>query len=148
MVHLKRAAVAIVLFACVLVLASCLPSTPSYPVPASGPPEPSVSVPATSATAAGLTESGGTVVARGWLTEYDIEGGTWVLENLPPTSSAGHAVVAVLVAGDVSLKGIAALRSAGPQGAAPFVEVTGRRASGASIRMAGPEVMVDTITVR
>jgi hypothetical protein len=135
---------------CVLALAavafgasSCAPaSAPSKPGPV-----PTSSVD-TSPTQAGLSEVGDTLIARGWLQEYDIEGGTWVLENLPPTSSAGHAVVVVLVPGTVPLEKIVALRTAGPGGAAPFVEVTGRHSPDASIRMAGPEVMVDSIAVR
>jgi len=82
----------------------------------------------------------GTVEAIGFVGRSDLEGGFWALYDNPigPSSASQPRILAVLLAGDVTESAIAALDGA-------HVTLTGRPQPGASVRMAGPEVRVDTI---
>ena len=89
----------------------------------------------------GITElGGGRVVANGWVTEVDLESGFWAIDSLPPTSSANHTTVAVLLPGKVTAEQLANVRGT-------FVGAEGVLQQGASIRMAGPEIVVDALRV-
>jgi hypothetical protein len=82
----------------------------------------------------------GTVEAVGYVGRSDLEGGFWALYDRPqgPPSAIQPRIVAVLLPGDVGEPAIAAMDGS-------RVTVTGRAQQGASVRMAGPEVRVDTI---
>lgn len=90
----------------------------------------------------GISQWGqGQVEAAGYVTWIDLEGGFWVLNDRLSQSAADRPkVVAVLLPGSVSETSIAALEGA-------YVVASGSMQGGASIRMSGPEVMVDTIAV-
>lgn len=83
----------------------------------------------------------GTVQAVGHVGRSDLEGGFWALYDIGPTGSSSGAqpkILAVLLPGKVAEPAIAALEGS-------LVTLTGRARSGVSVRMAGPEVAVDTI---
>jgi hypothetical protein len=81
---------------------------------------------------------GGRAAAYGWLTEIDLEGGTWEVVSQPPTSSVAGGVVAVLVPGAVTTAQLDKARGV-------FVGAEGVLQQGVSIRMAGPEIVVDRL---
>jgi hypothetical protein len=76
----------------------------------------------------------------GYLGRSDLEGGFWAVYGSAVGSSSAEApaVLAVLLPGSVDEAGIAALKGR-------YVWAAGRLATGASIRMAGPEIKVDGI---
>ncbi|HEY5433510.1 MAG TPA: hypothetical protein VIL06_08930 [Coriobacteriia bacterium] len=83
----------------------------------------------------------GSAEVVGYLSRSDLEGGSWVVYSLPTTSSvAPPNVLAVLLPGSVDEGGIAALDGR-------YVWAAGRVSGGASTRMAGPEILVDSIDV-
>ena len=87
------------------------------------------------------TGSLGSAEVVGYLSRSDLEGGFWVVYSLPTTSSvAPPNVLAVLLPGSVDESGIAALDGR-------YVWAAGRVSGGASTRMAGPEILVDSIDV-
>ena len=87
------------------------------------------------------TGSLGSAEVVGYLSRSDLEGGSWVVYSLPTTSSvAPPNVLAVLLPGSVDEGGIAALDGR-------YVWAAGRVSGGASTRMAGPEILVDSIDV-
>lgn len=93
--------------------------------------------------APGISEWGdGQVEAAGYVTWVDLEGGFWALHDRVSKSAATDRpkVVAVLLPGTVSEESIAALEGA-------YVAASGPMQGGASIRMAGPEVVVNKIAV-
>lgn len=115
----------------VALVAGCAAPSGSSPAP----------VPGSSAArpAAGMTDlGGGRAAAYGWLTEVDLEGGTWEVVSQPPTSSVAGGVVAVLVPGTVTTAQLGKARGV-------FVGAEGVLQEGVSIRMAGPEIVVDTL---
>jgi hypothetical protein len=80
--------------------------------------------------------SGGQAVASGWLRHVDLEGGFWALIAEPPgVPASSPTIVAVLLPGKVSQAQLAAHDGA-------YLFVTGKVATGASMRMAGPEIVV------
>lgn len=87
-------------------------------------------------------DANGSVEATGYVGRSDLEGGFWALYDRPlgPSSAIQPKVLAVLLPGSVDEGGIAALDGS-------FVRVGGRVSGGASVRMAGPEVFVDSIDV-
>jgi hypothetical protein len=83
----------------------------------------------------------GSAEVVGYLSRSDLEGGFWAVYGLPTTSSvAPPKVLAVLLPGSVDEGGIAALDGR-------YVWAAGRVSGGASTRMAGPEILVDSIDV-
>lgn len=78
----------------------------------------------------------------GYLGRSDLEGGFWAVYGSSVESSSGGApaVLAVLLPGSVDEAGIAALDGR-------YVWAAGRLVTGASIRMAGPEIKVDGIDI-
>jgi len=93
--------------------------------------------------APGISEWGdGQVEAAGYVTWVDLEGGFWALQDRVSKSATTDRpkVVAVLLPGAVSKEGIAALEGV-------YVIASGPMQGGASIRMAGPEVVVNKIAV-
>ncbi len=99
------------------------------------------SVTATRTVAPGITEwTSGTVEAAGYVMWLDLEGGFWALRDGPAVVAGVKEpkVVAVLLPSAVGESQIAAFNGA-------YVVAGGRIQGGASIRMAGPELMVDTI---
>jgi len=82
----------------------------------------------------------GSVEATGYVAHEGIEGGFWTLQDIPPgpSSVVQPKILAVLLPDAVTESQIAAMEGV-------FVKVTGRLSQGASIRMAGPEVLVATI---
>jgi hypothetical protein len=90
---------------------------------------------------AGISDLGdGRVEAAGYVIREGIEGGFWTLSDRPMSTSSvvQPKIIAVLLPGSVSEAGIAARENS-------FVVVSGQLQTGPSIRMAGPEVIVDTI---
>lgn len=113
--------------------------TPSPSGPSLTPGAPSITT--TRVIAPGISEwSTGAVEAAGWVRWIDLEGGFWALADAPAAAQGSKQpkVVAVLLPGAVSVEGIAALTG-------DYVVASGRIQGGASIRMAGPELVVDTI---
>jgi len=110
----------------------------------SGTPSPGVGAPGGSTPIApGYTPaSDGTAQVVGYLQRSDLEGGFWAVYGSPETSSGTGTptVLAVLLPGSVDEAGIAALEGT-------YVRASGRISTGASSRMAGPEVLVDGIAV-
>lgn len=90
----------------------------------------------------GLSEwSDGRVEAAGYVAWVEIEGGFWALHDRVSQSPADRPkTVAVLLPDSVSEQDIAALQGA-------YVVASGQLEGGASIRMSGPEVLVDKIAV-
>jgi hypothetical protein len=84
-------------------------------------------------------EAGGRVLATGWLRHFDLEGGFWALVAEPPgVTTSAPIVIAVLLPGSVTTAAIASHDGA-------YLIVEGMMSGGASIRMSGPEVLVDSI---
>jgi hypothetical protein len=84
-------------------------------------------------------EAGGRVLVTGWLRHVDIEGGFWALVAQPPgVTTSTPTVIAVLLPGSVATADIASHDGA-------YLIVEGRMSGGASIRMSGPEVLVDSV---
>ncbi len=84
--------------------------------------------------------SDGTAMASGWVTRVDLEGEFWALTaESPRAAESSSAVVAVLLPGKVTEACIASQQEA-------YVTVEGRLQRGLSTRMAGPEIVVDTIS--
>lgn len=87
----------------------------------------------------------GTVEARGWLVRVNLEGGFWAVQATapyssqtpPPGTSNNVAVISNAEEFDPNLA--AAVGN--------YVSVIGERFDGASIRMAGPEIVVRSIEV-
>jgi hypothetical protein len=121
-----------------LVVSGC--AAPPAPTPSPGPtPAPSPGAPGTALPRPGLqTQADGTALAFGWVVRMDIEGGFWALTDADPTAGAAGGTVVVLLPGKVAETSIAAL-------AGKYVRATGTQGSDASIRMAGPEMTVDSI---
>jgi hypothetical protein len=80
----------------------------------------------------------GRVVAWGWVTRVNLEGGFWAATTNPNMRGIQPKVVAVLLPGKVSEAEIARLEGS-------FVGAEGTLQTGASTRMAGPEVVVDAV---
>jgi len=89
----------------------------------------------------GYTEgTTGSAQVVGYLSRSDLEGGFWAVYDYPPAASSAHQprILAVLLPGSVNEAGVVALNGR-------YVRASGRVSSGASIRMAGPEILVDAI---
>jgi len=88
------------------------------------------------------TGSAGSAEVVGYLSRSDLEGGFWAVYDIPPSPSSAQQprILAVLVPGSVDESGIAALNGR-------YVRAAGRVSGGPSIRMAGPEILVDAIDV-
>lgn len=83
---------------------------------------------------------GGRTQALGVLVYRDIEGGFWaVVDAVPPDSGDEATVIAVLVGAEELGVDLKALEGA-------LVVADGKLADGASSRMAGPELVVDSIS--
>lgn len=78
--------------------------------------------------------------AVGYVVREDIEGGFWALVDIDPgvSSTVQPKIIAVLLPGSVDEVGISALKGR-------FVWAAGRASGGASVRMSGPELLVDGI---
>jgi hypothetical protein len=119
----------------VLALAGCAspppgPAPSPAPSPAPAPDQGKVRGPGIDRLADGTTE------AYGYVKRVELEGGFWALVADPVSQEAS--VVVVLLPGKVAVGDIAALAGA-------YVRATGTELHGASIRMVGPEMKVDTI---
>lgn len=91
--------------------------------------------------APGLTRlGGGRAVGYGWLVETDLEGGMWQVVDQPASSDVAAKVVAVLLPGKVTVEQLDRVRGT-------FVGAEGVLQEGVSIRMAGPELVVDALRV-
>jgi hypothetical protein len=88
------------------------------------------------------TFPGGAAEVIGYLDRSELEGGFWAVYDVPPNASNAvePSILAVLLPGSVDEQGIAALKGR-------YVWASGRVSTGASIRMAGPEILVDGIDV-
>ena len=88
------------------------------------------------------TGAAGSAQVVGYLVRAELEGGFWAVYDAPlsPSSAVQPRVLAVLLPGSVDEQGIAALNGR-------YVWASGRASGGASIRMAGPEILVDGIDV-
>ncbi len=103
---------------------------------------PATSLPASRTVAPGISEwASGTVEAAGWVAWLDLEGGFWALRDGPAVAVGVKEpkVIAVLLPGAVTETAISALNGS-------YVVASGRIQGGASIRMAGPELVVDKIS--
>jgi hypothetical protein len=124
-----------VLILSLAVLAGCSAPTP----PAKTPGRPGGPIGATRI-APGLYDlAGGTVQAVGTLEWRDLEGGFWAVTGVSATTPDVPAVVAVLTNAGKDDPMYTAL-------AGQSVRVLGKRLSGVSVRMAGPEIAVTSIT--
>ncbi len=115
---------------------ACAPSgaTPATP--------PIGSSAATRTVAPGISEwASGTVEAAGWVAWLDLEGGFWGLRDGPAVVDGVKQpkVIAVLLPGAASETAISQLNGV-------FAVASGSMQGGASIRMAGPELVVDKIS--
>jgi hypothetical protein len=109
--------------------------------PGNAPPPPGASG-KTRALTPGITELGsGRVVASGWVDYVDLETGFWAVMSASPTQSAIQpGVIAVLLPGEITAADLENVKGT-------FVGAEGVLQSGTSIRMAGPEVLVDALRV-
>jgi hypothetical protein len=118
---------------------ACVPSAAAPATTAPGAP----SMPVTRTIAPGMSEwASGNVEAAGWVTWVDVEGGFWTLKDGPAVVAGAKPpkTIAVLLPGVVSETTIATFDGS-------YVVARGRIQGGASIRMAGPELVVDDLTV-
>lgn len=76
----------------------------------------------------------GTIIALGTLEWVDIEGGFYVLTGSPE----GDGSIAVIANGDAYADELKALLG-------KMVQVTGDRSDGPTIRMSGPEIIIDSV---
>lgn len=89
--------------------------------------------------AAGLYDmEDGTVQAVGTLTYEDLEGGFWAITGGTGTEGNADTIIAVINNSDEFLDQIESLEG-------KTVLATGTRYDGATIRMAGPEIVIDSI---
>lgn len=88
----------------------------------------------------GYVAGPGGAEAVGYVVREDIEGGFWALVDIEPSvsSTVQPKIIAVLLPGSVDEVGISALKGR-------FVWAAGRASGGASVRMSGPELLVDAI---
>ena len=88
------------------------------------------------------TGAAGSAQVVGYLSRSDLEGGFWAVYDalLSASGAVQPKVLAVLLPGTVNESGIAALNGR-------YVWASGRGSGDASIRMAGPEILVDAIAV-
>jgi hypothetical protein len=130
--------VALSLFA--VMLTACSPPAVE-PQPAPAPPPPGSSKKA-GGLVVGIEElGGGRVVASGWVDYVDLETGFWAVMSASAVQSAVQPqVVAVLLPGEVTTEELENVKGT-------FVGAEGVLQEGASIRMAGPEVVVDALRV-
>lgn len=86
--------------------------------------------------------SAGSASAVGYLSHSGLEGGFWAVYDAPlsPSSAVQPRILAVLLSGSVDEPAVAALNGR-------YIRASGRIAAGASIRMAGPEILVDGIDI-
>ena len=80
----------------------------------------------------------GTAQAIGTLAWIDLEGGFWAVTDPDATAGEGPTTIAVIANGDELERDLRPLEGS-------MVIVTGERFDGASIRMAGPEIVVETV---
>lgn len=140
-----RLSVVALLCAAVVSTWGCAPTTGGEPPSTEAPPPPEARG-KTPALEPGIEQIGAErVVARGWVGRSELEGGFWALYRTRPGSSSEESeaaedggIVAVLLPGEVSEERIARLEGT-------FIGAEGALQEGASIRMAGPEVVVDGI---
>lgn len=81
----------------------------------------------------------GKVQALGILEYRDLEGGFWAVTDTTVTEGGEAKVVAVIANSDYFMRQLEPLKG-------KTVNVIGKRLDGASIRMAGPEIEVESIT--
>lgn len=129
-----------------VVLAACAPA--DEPETGAPPVEPEVGAPGEmpggeTRPAPGLYDLGdGTAQAIGTLAWIDLEGGFWAVTD-PTTAGSegtGPTTIAVIANGDELDGELRPLEDS-------MVVLTGERFEGASIRMAGPEIVVETVDV-
>jgi hypothetical protein len=138
--RMGRALAAAAIVALAVSVVTCAPaaspsaSAPAVPTSAPVPGGPAVRRP-------GLERpASGPAVAYGWVVHETIEGGFWALVDGPPSPASAEQpkVVVVLLAGRVPEAEIARLEGS-------FARASGKVSDGVSVRMAGPEMKVDTI---
>ncbi|MBS3973564.1 MAG: hypothetical protein KGZ89_01675 [Actinobacteria bacterium] len=120
-----------------LILVACSAAGTSTPTT---PPQPDGgSINAGSELAPGLFEmEGGTVKAIGTLEWVDLEGGFWALVDNSAAGGESGSTIAVIANGDELDSELSQLEG-------QRVSVIGKRFEGVSIRMAGPEIVVETV---
>ena len=120
-----------------LILVACSAAGTSTTTSPSQPDEGSTG--AGSELAPGLFEmEGGTVKAIGTLEWVDLEGGFWALVDNSAAGGENGSTVAVIANGDELDSELSQLEG-------QRVSVIGKRFEGVSIRMAGPEIIVETV---
>jgi hypothetical protein len=128
------------LSAVVLALAGCgSPAVPPAPAPSTPPPGSSGKLGVRPE--AGIADlGGGRVIASGWVAYEELEGGFWAVMDIEPSTSSvvQPKVVAVLLPGKVGAEQMKAAEGT-------FVAAEGVVQEGASIRMTGPEIVVDAL---
>jgi hypothetical protein len=139
----RRTIAAYAALAFVLALDGCTPAAPSAQKPPSGPtatPSPSGGIAGGTRIANGLYDQpDGTVVAVGTLEWSDLEGGFWAITGAPEAAAGTNGIVAVVA--NVPKDDPAYVKLVGMT-----VRVIGTRISGASARMAGPEITATSIS--
>jgi hypothetical protein len=123
-----------------LALSACV-STTAPPTPAPAPLPPGTSAKVGAMPVADITDLGdGRVVANGWVAYEDLEGGFWAVMDIAPgpSSAVQPKIVAVLLPGTVTAEQLKNVEGT-------FVGAEGVMQTGASIRMAGPEIVVDAL---
>jgi hypothetical protein len=136
---MRRTVTSVAAVAMLVVTALAVACAPTGPAPVN--PPPASSLPATRSMAPGISEwAGGSVEAAGWVVWEDLEGGFWALQDVPPSTSSVRQpkIVAVLLPGAVTAKVISGFEGR-------YAIADGRIQGGASVRMAGPELVVDRI---
>lgn len=116
---------------------------PAATPPAGSDPAAGTSLAAPEGAVPGVTElDDGTIEAEGWLAYVDIEGGFYALQDGPASDTPDVVVdvgTVVVIANSADLT----VELEGLRGA--YVRATGEMLDGASIRMAGPEMRVNSI---
>jgi hypothetical protein len=124
-----------------LALSACA-STTVPPTSAPAPLPPGASGKVGAMPVAAVTDlGGGRVVANGWVAyEPELEGGFWAVMDMAPSTSSvvQPKIVAILLPGTVTVEQLKNVEGT-------FVGAEGVLQEGASIRMAGPEVVVDAL---
>jgi len=133
----RRTLALLLAIALAAVLAGCAASEPDVSTP-----EQPVDQPGDAAgirLAPGLyDQEDGTVLATGVLEYRDLEGGFWAIIDTTDAAGPDGKVVAVIANGADFAEELESLKGKG-------VDVMGKRAEGASVRMAGPEIEMTSI---
>jgi hypothetical protein len=144
MIRAKKIGAAACVAALLIALTGCTigpGTTTTLPAPAPAPGQPGGPPTGGMPTVPRLEQNAnGSWSAYGWLKRIDLEGGFWAVIAEPPgVQTSSPTIIAVLLPGTVSDSDLAKLDG-------HSVIAVGSKSSGASVRMAGPEIVVDRIT--